>query len=254
MNLDLTVNKNPEEEELQRKLTELSELESDLIQKELDLSTLEARLFKFEANYIRQVGRKFSQLDDIQSRIDALYRHSAPTAKTKRNSDDEGDEPLGDVLREPDFVPSENLKQLFRNVAKALHPDFSLDEKDRTVRTDLMAKVNEAYKSSDEGELIRLFTEWNARPEQIIGDDIGARLIRAIRMIATVRQRLSKILLVQGEIVESEMYRLMARYESAGLEGRDLLAELSEALLTKIAREKKRYETLLGELSLSEKE
>ena len=68
--------RSPEERELALKRTELTGLESELVERELELSTLQQELAVFEAQYLRVVGRRYATLDDIHARIsEALLRH-----------------------------------------------------------------------------------------------------------------------------------------------------------------------------------
>ena len=56
-----------------------------------------------------------------------------------------------------------------------------------------MAKLNRAYESGDEQMMTAMLRAESSRPEAIIGDDIGARLIRVLRQIDQVRLRLETI-------------------------------------------------------------
>jgi septal ring factor EnvC (AmiA/AmiB activator) len=62
-------NQTPEERELKRKQTELDSLETELIQRELDLATLRAELAEFESRYLRTVGVLYAELDEIEAQI-----------------------------------------------------------------------------------------------------------------------------------------------------------------------------------------
>jgi len=53
----------PEERELERKKSQLVELETELGQRELDLATLQAELRVFESTYLRIVGSRYAELD-----------------------------------------------------------------------------------------------------------------------------------------------------------------------------------------------
>lgn len=56
-----------------------------------------------------------------------------------------------------------------------------------------MAEVNKAYQDGDEETLQRIFQEWESSPESIIGEGIGNELIRIIRKIAQIKERLTVI-------------------------------------------------------------
>ena len=72
----------PEERELDLKRTERAGLESELVERELELSTLQQELAVFEAEYLRVVGRRYAMLDDMNARI--------AEAQAVRRPDDHG--------------------------------------------------------------------------------------------------------------------------------------------------------------------
>ena len=71
----------PEERELDLKRNELAKLEADLVEQELQLSTLQAELAAFRDEYLRVVGRRYAELDDLKARI-------AEVKAARRPSDD----------------------------------------------------------------------------------------------------------------------------------------------------------------------
>lgn len=69
MNNGLVLRQTPEDEELGRKLTELTALETELVQRELDLSTLHAQLHSFEREYLQIIGSRYTELERIEAQI-----------------------------------------------------------------------------------------------------------------------------------------------------------------------------------------
>ena len=69
MRTEIIKGKTPEEQELSKKLSELSELEEELAQRELDLATLQAELNIFESNYLSTVGVRLAELDEIEAQV-----------------------------------------------------------------------------------------------------------------------------------------------------------------------------------------
>ena len=74
----------PEERELERKRAELAALEADLVERELELSTLQAELAAFETEYLRVVGRRYAELDEIRARIAEAHAARRPTDDAAR--------------------------------------------------------------------------------------------------------------------------------------------------------------------------
>ncbi|MDQ1407864.1 MAG: hypothetical protein QOG55_3493, partial [Acidobacteriaceae bacterium] len=68
----------PEEEELRKKQFEFSDLESKLADRELFLTNLRSELSAFERKYVRLVGQRYAELDDIEARIAEHFARAHP--------------------------------------------------------------------------------------------------------------------------------------------------------------------------------
>lgn len=246
----------PEEDELELKLAELESLKLKLVQRELELTTLQAELQFFESQYLRIVGIKIVKLDEIKAEIAEIFAKihtndetAAREAEQARARASESSQTMeyaevNSIFHE-DFASSENIKSLFREAAKRIHPDFAIDEKDQNRRTKLMAEINEAYKSGDEEKLRQILKEWDDSPENIVGDDVGARLIRTIRQIARVQNRLSAL---EPEIVllrHSDLYRLKLKVEEADKSTIQFLEEMVIQLDEQIIEQQRRLDELI---------
>lgn len=130
---NLTRKQTPEERELTAKKTELAALETQLAQRELDVVTLRAELHAFEQRYLRIVGVKFAEVDELEAQIaEALNRRSPSDETTSQRAADartkatESAAATGAIELAPAvaFKPSDDLKQLYREIAKRIHPDL----------------------------------------------------------------------------------------------------------------------------------
>src|SRR5581483_4651777 len=74
----LDSNATPEARELERKRAELTRLESELADRELEAATLQNELRGFEWEYFRTVGRLYAELDAVESQIANLHAHQRP--------------------------------------------------------------------------------------------------------------------------------------------------------------------------------
>jgi DnaJ-domain-containing protein 1 len=115
-------------------------------------------------------------------------------------------------------------------VAKCIHPDLATDENDRTRRQHLMAEANQVYEDGDEARLREILREWESSPEVVKGDGIGAELVRTIRKIAQIRERLLRIEAEIEELKRSELHQLKMEMDKGVVEGRDLLEEMKSRL------------------------
>ena len=243
----------PEEIELVDKKKELAILEEELSQRELDSATVNADLLAFERKYFRLVGRLFADLDDledIEARIAELEANLNPTDKDAqekakealhRSIDSQKSISLiSDGNKKEKFEPSDNLKKLYRQAAKTVHPDLATEINSQQLRQILMAELNLAYEKGDEEKIIDIIRQWETSPEAVEGDGVEAELTRVIRKIAQVQNRL---LLIDSEIMalkDSTLWNLKKECDSAEEVGRDLLSEMAENLNAKILAAKGR--------------
>ena len=228
----------PEEIELVKKRTELSKLEDDLALKELDLTTLQVTLEDLRRRYLRIVGVKLASLDSIEAKIaeiiarlepkneDALKEADRSRTQAKESADATGSITEEEYAQEP-FKPSEELKKLYRELAKKVHPDLAPDDEARERRTRFMQEVNQAYAAGDEERLRSLMNEWESSPDSVSGEGTGAELIRIIRQIANVLARIEAINNEMDNLKESELYKLKLKIDETQHEGRDLLLEMA---------------------------
>jgi len=247
----------PEEQELEQKLSRLAALEEELAQSELELTTLLAELHFFEREFVHIVGRKYAELDQIEALIAEYiaslnpnnqqtqkkareYREAAQKSAEAVNEDDFDQE----IIK--DFKPSEKLKKLYREAARLIHPDLTTDEKERARRHHVMADVNQAYQDGDEERLQQILHQWECSPESVEGEGVGAELIRVIRKITQVTERLEEVKKHIETIKNSDLFILKTRVYLAREYGRDILAEMAAEVEEQITEAKERYRNLLG--------
>lgn len=255
MPTEVVRSRTPEEDELERKLAELALLEAELAQRELDLATLLGELHLFERRYLRVVGVRYAQLDELLAKIAEASAEQAPAdpraqekaaeARSRAEESAQTASEAGEAPSELRFEPPESLKKLYREVARAIHPDLATDEQQRARRTRLMAEANRAYEERDDDRLQAILQEWETSPEAIAGQGPAAELVRAIRKIAQVRSRLDAIEKDMDRLRESPIHELKVRVEEAESEGRDLLGEMAAAVEDQIAEAKQKLARIL---------
>ena len=245
----------PEEAELLRKREELAEVRSALAERELEAADLRAQLRSFEGRYLRLVGVLYAELDEWKAHIAELQARLNPTpaaqeqAQQSRKEADESHEAThGSASQSKDFCPSPDLRSLFREVAKRIHPDFAKDDTDRQRRTGLMAQANEAYSRSDLDTLQSILNDYHESSESVRGEGIGAELIRIIRQIHEARKNIIALDEELDRLASGELSRLKRDTEIAEAEGRDLLAELAATIEGKIIQRRKEHESLAQEV------
>lgn len=238
----------PEERELDRKRSELVTLQSELSQRELDLVTLQAELRSFERRYLSIVGVRYAELDEINARIAEVKARTHPedtdagkdAAKARMQAEETAQQvnENADLSKKPKFKPTEELKKKFREIAKKIHPDLADNDEDRIRRQKLMAEANAAYEEGDLQRLDQILREWESRPEAVKGEGISAELVRVIRKIALIRERLGAIDTQISKLKRSDLWVLKIKVEKAESQGQDLLAQMATSLNGRISAAK----------------
>lgn len=251
----LVKSRSPEEQELKNKRAQLKRLEARLAEKELDLATLSAELAAFESRYLHMVGILYFELDEIllkiaevnvrlhPEKVEVQKRAAEAAARAQETAEAVGRaRELEEQQTPEEFEPSEDLKKLYRDVAKKIHPDLASDENERQHRNDLMAEANRAYKDGDTERLKSILREWETCPEAVKGDDIASRLDRVDRKIEKIKTRLEAIRQERVRLILSDLYKLKHKVEKAAEMGRDLLSEMANRVEGDIAEARRNLE------------
>ncbi|MCY3820076.1 MAG: J domain-containing protein [Gammaproteobacteria bacterium] len=235
----------PEERELELKRHELAALKADLVEQELLLSTLQAELAAFEGEYLRVVGVRYAELDDLRARIAEIRVAKSPTdsaaqaaaSRARATAEASAAEAHGRACPQPtpSFDPPSEIKTLYRTIARRLHPDLAATDDERTRRHEWMAKVNAAYRRQDSEALAALLSAWEASPESVSGTGVPSDLVRVIRQIAQVRRRLDDIRRDIQALQAGELYALHQKCNERSAAHGSLLEELAASLDEQIA-------------------
>jgi hypothetical protein len=249
MSSQITRRLKPEEEEILRKREELAVIRAALAERELELVDLRRELAAFEGRYLRQVGTLYAELDEWTARIAELKARFDPSAAANVRAEEAReqarqtyDDAHAAASQAPDFTPSPDLKRLFREAAKRIHPDFAKDSDDLERRTRFMAEANRAYEAGDAETLQRILDDYHDGADAVEGEGIGAELIRIIRQISQAKERVSAIEKELAALRQSEIALFKKDAEEREQDGRDLLAELAASLEDQIETAKKEYE------------
>lgn len=241
----------PEEEEILRKREELAAIRAGLAERELELVDLRSKLAAFEGQYLRQVGSLYAELDEWKARLSELRARLDPSVTASERANEAREQARqtyqdahGKASEVREFTPSPELRSLFREVAKNVHPDFCRDANDLERRTRFMAEANRAYEAGDAEALQRILSEYQDGADAVEGEGIGAELIRIIRQLSQAKARVSAIEQELATLLESEIALLRKQAQESASVGRDLLDELATSVREQIDRTKRDYEVL----------
>jgi hypothetical protein len=233
MGIEILKRLTPEEEELAAKREKLARLEAQLADEELALASLKAELAAFEGLYLRRVGILYAELDNWNARLSELKaeraatpKASAEAAEARARAKESYSAAHGEAAGVQPFAPSPDLKRLFRDAAKRVHPDTASDDADRARRERLMKEVNAAYATGNEDALRRILAGLDSSPDTVHGSGVGADLVRVLRQLRLVKDRLAAIAIELAALAATDIALLKAKADLAASQGQDLLAEM----------------------------
>jgi hypothetical protein len=234
----------PEEAEFARLEAEQADLSEQVTLAELELETAKTEAARFRHRYFQTVGRLYAELDGLNAEIakaqteqapdDDLLKARAQAAKDKaqKTAEEAG---LIEAQPKPPREISQELKRAYRQAAKLMHPDLAVTDHERQRRTNLMAEVNLAYEQGDQTAIQKRMEEFGQDPETIVGEDVGSRIVKAIRRIAQLRRRLNEL---QQEIDaqrKTEIWQLKKNIEEGEAKGGDPLGDLVRQLKQQVS-------------------
>lgn len=242
----------PEEIELNKKKKVLDRLKDRLADREEEMTELRAELEQFEANYKMEVARFYAELDEIEAQIAEEEVKLVPddeeikkrAEELRKRAEESAAEAEGADGCTQQWRPTAEAKKAYHNLAKIIHPDLALDKDEKEKRHELMAKLNEAYSAGDQGRLNKLVEDFRDSPDLIMGDSIGDNLVRAIRQIWQIKNRLKELREEKLKAELSELFVLREKVQSEMLEGRNLLKQMAERTKTYIKKSQRRLENL----------
>ena len=194
-------------------------LRDRLAEIEAEQAALEAELAIFHAEYARRVLTILAQVHELDARILARSGDAAAAGEARTRARRETSE-AASVPATPGPVPTADLKRLFRDAAKRMHPDLAPDPEVRAHAEAFMKRLNDAYRAGDGEAIADLMRQWAASPygdgEPLAGAPRIAGLNAAVRR---AQQRLD-------EVRGSKLADLMEQTMAAAAEGSDHLGEL----------------------------
>ncbi|GAB1393819.1 hypothetical protein MASR1M60_19830 [Rhodocyclaceae bacterium] len=232
---------------------EIEVLGQELAEMELELATAQGELALFSERYHALIADRIAEFDQLnadlaryrmqQSPDDPTLESAAKVAAAQAEQSRQESESFRqqhDKIAQPEtFLPSQDLKKRFRQLAQKIHPDRARDEHERAWRTQLMTEANRAYRAGDTAALDELLALWqegrtaNAPPP--VDNTLKISSATGLAQQATrIRLRIREISVELDRLYGSKLYELFSASRMAARQGRDLLAEIVERLDTQI--------------------
>jgi hypothetical protein len=228
---DLQPNPNPNS-------SALAALQLELAAREKELSALKIELQQLQSRYLTEIGSLYAELSDLETAVaeEEIRTGVRPASLFDEDADDDGAEtsaadPDGCIHR---ATPSVNLKKIFRDVVRAVHPDRAMDDRARYRRHSLMAEANRAYAEQDEDRLRLILRAWQDESDVAGGAEDDETRVR--RRMARLGDRLVEL---DGELADvraSAIAGLKRRMDETAAQGWDLFGEMQRHVKREIAR------------------
>jgi len=226
-----------------RQQQELTELEAEVEKIRRQLAPIQQRYDRI----VKPIAEKVLVLREAVRELEGLRRRQARGATStvetlweeayqwhRRN-------PVqGSAYTEPPFDPeamlpkqrpkaTEDIKKVYRRLARRYHPDLARDAQDRLYRNDLMARVNDAYGLRDLEALLALSDSSEAEVEDL-GDVplVVLKLRRLQAESAELAERLQELKLEKFDLIHSPLFDLKLQEKWDKRKGRNPLQEMAD--------------------------
>ncbi|MER7689613.1 hypothetical protein [Streptomyces sp. NPDC097610] len=242
--------------------------EQALIEFEIAVETFRVEVENFSRLHHQKLGPMYSRLDELDAQIAEAVAARTGDVEDIRKADEArarvmpmpGVEELfhgwmdseglfpeavamltDQSVRPPQRVrPSDEARQLYRELVRKAHPDLAQDDDERRRRDEFIARVNAAYSRGDEALLRELSEEWAAGPvpeewKPSRSEELYARL-------EWLAQRKELLTLVARELEESAIGAML---KMAPEDPDRLLDEIAEQLLAQVDEREKELARLV---------
>jgi hypothetical protein len=203
----------------------MASLEAVLSERAADVAQVKSSLDAFKIRYRQEVGLLHEELDELERAIDEAEQGE----RAKRPQSARGNPaaaPSSPTIETQPRYTSDAVRRLFRDVAKAIHPDLARDEGARDRRHFLMIEANRAYALGDEEQLRSILQSWENSPEAVQGSDLDATRLRLARRIAQIEEQLNVSAIELAALKDTPMWKLKAMVDEAAGRGKDLVRDM----------------------------
>lgn len=259
----------PEEREYSRYLAEVEARKRRAASLQTELTTLKLALGRFESDYHVRVGLLFVELDRVGLAIEE-YEHrvarleTAPTAdpesveqevraefadqREQVHQDEEDAQRFERAFERDQARPKldtdaeDELKQLYRELAKRHHPDLARTAEERREREPLMQRVNAAVRERDLDALRALVREAEVADPTFEARSLGEKLVWAIREVARLDEVIAGLEAELALVQSSDTHRLWQRQEA----GERVVEVLEEDVQAELAAKRDQLAALIA--------
>ena len=217
------------ENELEDLHARLIELEGQLGDRRDEVARTRADLDAFRIKYRHEVGLLHEELDRLELAL-AEAELGILAERLGENPESQPAAPTTDRIEAAPRFTTDAIRKLFRDVAKAIHPDLAQDAVARDRRHSLMIEANRAYAVGDEEQLRAILQAWERSPEAVQGTDQEAMRLRLVRRIDQIDEQLEALAGDLSAMQESSLWKLKAMVDDEATKGKDLIKDMVRRL------------------------
>ena len=235
----------PHDHDVEGLRARVTELDAVLVERQAAVDRTRGDLDAFRIAYRQAVGLLHEELDRLELDL-AEVELGIITGQLRDAAAVPNDSPDAEhVEPEPRFT-SDAVRKLFRDVAKAIHPDLAADDDARNRRHALMVEANRAYELGDEERLRLILQAWERSPDAVQGADLDAMRQRLLRRIVQIEAQLEALDLDLAAMQDSSLWKLKAMVDEEAAKGKDLIADMVRRLKRDILVTTNRLDALRG--------
>jgi hypothetical protein len=227
---------------MDRLRAQVARLEAALGERHGEVRRLKTELVAFKVRYREQVGLLHDELDALEEAIAAA--EAGHIDEILQAAGDRSDEAARPQSAPQARFTSDAVRRLFRDVAKAIHPDLAHDEFARDRRHTLMIEANRAYALGDEERLRRILQAWERSPEAVPAGDPEAARLRLERRLAQLEEELQLCAADLESLKDTPLWTLKAMVDEAAGRGKDLVADMVRRLERDILAARNRLDAM----------
>ena len=213
-------------ETLEQLRARAGELETMLAERTAEAVRVRSELDAFRIRYRQQVGLLHEELD----RLELELAEAELGILKERLGDATAPPPAGARIEVAPRFTTDAVRKLFRDVAKAIHPDLAEDDEARNRRHSLMVEANRAYALGDEEQLRAILQAWERSPEAVAGSDSDAMRLRLSRRIEQVEAQIEMLAAATAELRDSSLWKLKTMVDDEAAKGNDLIKDMIRRL------------------------
>ncbi|WBW95138.1 J domain-containing protein [Oceanirhabdus sp. W0125-5] len=243
----------PEEREYTKYLKEFNELEKEYEIKKERLNMLKKTIMRFEEKFIRKLALRYRTIDKLDYQLKEYKKVEKFHKREFQSMFKEAEKTFEPLTFKNSKNENKDIKSIYREIVKEIHPDRSRDFDEEKLLTKLMSDVNEAYKNNDKVKMLAIYNNWRNDPDYINEESVAGKLVRVIRQVYNIKNEIEIVEKDVLELQQSELCEFKKEVDRYKRRGIDIMNQMAMSLDKEIAFKRRvvRFFQLLKEASIN---